>query len=86
MWLASESAGGHLSCMLALTEGMAVLAAGTPDEAPLQPGFEDGDSSVDGVVDIYGAHDMLDSEGCWKALGGELKQFLQVALMQVCML
>lgn len=83
--VAGESAGGHLSCMLALTEGEVALAAGTPDEAPLQPGFEDGDTRVDAVIDIYGAHDMVDSEGRWRALGSELHLFLQAGLMQTKM-
>jgi acetyl esterase/lipase len=71
--------------MLALTEGEVALAAGTPDEALLQPGFEDGDTRVDAVIDIYGAHDMVDSEGRWRVLGSELHLFLQAGLMQTKM-
>ena len=46
-----ESAGAHLACLLALT----------PNIPYLQPGFEQVDTSVSGVVDLYGAHDFTDS-------------------------
>jgi len=44
-----ESAGAHLACLLALT----------PNNPHLQPG-EGCDTSVQGVVDLYGPHDFLD--------------------------
>lgn len=46
-----ESAGAHLACLLALT----------PNNPYLQPGFESVDTSVAGVVDLYGSHDFSDS-------------------------
>jgi acetyl esterase/lipase len=47
------SAGGHL----------AALAALTPDDKSLQPGFEDVDLSVAAAVPLYGRYDWLTSEG-----------------------
>jgi acetyl esterase/lipase len=44
VFLAGSSAGGHL----------ASLAALTPNDAAFQPGFEDADTSVAGVVSLYG--------------------------------
>ncbi len=45
------SAGGHLSALLAFTA----------NDSTLQPGFEDADTSVQGVVPIYGVHDFTNS-------------------------
>lgn len=45
------SAGGHLSALLAFT-------ANDPE---LQPGFEEADTSVQGVVPVYGVHDFTNS-------------------------
>jgi len=47
------SAGGHLSSLAALT-------AGDPD---LQPGFEDGDTSVQAAVPFYGVYDWTGTQG-----------------------
>ena len=47
------SAGGHLSALLALT----------PGDPAFQPGFEDGDASVDACVPFYGVYDM--TAGTW---------------------
>ena len=47
------SAGGHLSTMLALTANDAVL----------QPGFEDVDTSVQACVPFYGAYDFTGESG-----------------------
>ena len=47
------SAGGHLAAMLALT----------PDDASLQPGFEDADTSVQACVPHYGVYDFTDESG-----------------------
>lgn len=44
------SAGGHLAAMLALT----------PNEPRFQAGFEDGDTSVDGAVVLYGVTDLTE--------------------------
>jgi acetyl esterase/lipase len=47
------SAGGHLSALAALT----------PNEPELQPGFEQADTSVVAAVPFYGVYDLLDEEG-----------------------
>ncbi len=47
------SAGGHLSAMAALTNGV----------RDLQPGFEDADTRVQAAVPLYGAYDLTDLEG-----------------------
>lgn len=44
------SAGGHLTALAALTA----------DDASLQPGFEDADTSVAAAVPFYGVYDMVD--------------------------
>jgi acetyl esterase/lipase len=48
-----ESAGGHLSSLLALTQ----------NEPEYQPGFKEADTSIQGCVDLYGVHDFNDSQG-----------------------
>jgi acetyl esterase/lipase len=50
--LTGGSAGGHLCALAALTS----------DDASLQPGFEDADTSVAAAVPFYGLYDLLDSE------------------------
>ena len=47
------SAGGHL----------VALAALTPDDPSLQPGFEDADTSVAAAVPFYGVYDLTDTAG-----------------------
>jgi acetyl esterase/lipase len=51
--IAGGSAGGHL----------AALAALTPDDKSLQPGFEDADTSVQACVPFYGVFDFTDRNG-----------------------
>jgi acetyl esterase/lipase len=46
------SAGGHLAALAALTH----------DDAGLQPGFEDADTSVAAAVPFYGIYDLLDDD------------------------
>jgi acetyl esterase/lipase len=53
------SAGGHL----------AALAALTPHEKSLQPGFEDVDCSVSGCVPLYGVFDFTNRAKIWPHLG-----------------
>ncbi|MCW1957090.1 MAG: alpha/beta hydrolase [Mycobacterium sp.] len=48
--LTGGSAGGHLSSLAALT----------PDDRSLQPGFEDADTSVQAAVPFYGVYDLTD--------------------------
>lgn len=65
-----ESAGGHLSMMLAMT----------PNEAVYQNGFEDTDTTVNGCIDLYGAHDLTDAndEFQQRDLKGEFRFFIAV--------
>jgi acetyl esterase/lipase len=49
VFVAGSSAGGHL----------ATLAALTPNDPLLQPGFEGADTSVDGVISLYGYYGSL---------------------------
>jgi acetyl esterase/lipase len=51
--IAGGSAGGHL----------AALAALTPDDKSLQPGFEEADTSVQACVPFYGVFDFTDRNG-----------------------
>lgn len=51
--IAGGSAGGHIAAMAALT----------PGDPSLQPGFEDGDSSIQAVVTFYGAYDLTNRLG-----------------------
>eukprot|EP01087_Luapelamoeba_hula_P007277 TRINITY_DN1775_c0_g1_i4.p1 TRINITY_DN1775_c0_g1~~TRINITY_DN1775_c0_g1_i4.p1 ORF type:complete len:229 (-),score=45.01 TRINITY_DN1775_c0_g1_i4:51-737(-) len=50
-----ESAGGHISLCMALTANNPLY----------QPGFEDVDTRVQGVVDCFGVHDFMDEQGQW---------------------
>jgi len=65
-----ESAGAHLACLLALT----------PNVPHLQPGLEDVDTSVQGCVDLYGLHDLSDTNLVFRSrdnpLFGGLASFL----------
>jgi acetyl esterase/lipase len=51
--LTGGSAGGHLTALAALT----------PGDGALQPGFESADTSVAAAVPFYGVYDMLDDDG-----------------------
>jgi len=53
IFVSGDSAGGHLTSMMALT-------ANNPSYDP--PEFDGEDTSVRGVIDIYGVHDLLDEE------------------------
>jgi acetyl esterase/lipase len=64
------SAGGHL----------ASLAALTPNEPDLQPGFEGADTSVATAVPLYGRYDFLDRGGY--CAGSDLLQFLAANVMR----
>jgi acetyl esterase/lipase len=57
--IVGNSAGGHL----------ASLAALTPDVKSLQPGFEEGDASVDACVSFYGVYDFTNRHGAWPGKG-----------------
>lgn len=50
------SAGGHLSALAALT----------PGDAALQPGFEGEDTRVEACVPFYGVYDFTDRKGFWR--------------------
>lgn len=54
--ISGGSAGGHL----------AALAAVTPNEPSLQPGFEDADTHVDACVPFYAVYDFTDPHGVWR--------------------
>jgi acetyl esterase/lipase len=68
-----ESAGGHLSMMMAMT----------PNETIYQNGFEDVDTTVNGCIDLYGAHDLTDAneEFHQRDLKGEFRFFIAVREM-----
>lgn len=51
-----NSAGGHLSSLVALTQ----------NQARYQPGFEAADTSVQGAVPIYGVYDFTNRTGSWE--------------------
>ncbi|OJU93623.1 MAG: hypothetical protein BGO23_13340 [Solirubrobacterales bacterium 67-14] len=53
IFLSGGSAGAHISAMAALT----------PDRADLQPGFEQADTAVSGVIGLYGYYGSLDVRG-----------------------
>ena len=53
--LTGGSAGGHLCALAALT----------PDDRTLQPGFENADTSVAAAVPFYGVYDLTDAEGVY---------------------
>ncbi|MFL5759574.1 MAG: alpha/beta hydrolase fold domain-containing protein [Thermomicrobiales bacterium] len=48
---------------------LAALAALTPNNAKLQPGFETANTSVCAAITLYGDYDWLDTRGAWSALG-----------------
>jgi acetyl esterase/lipase len=57
--VAGNSAGGHL----------AALAALTPNDPALQPGFADADTSVAACLSFYGVYDFGDRHGHWPNRG-----------------
>ena len=57
--VSGNSAGGHL----------ASLAALTPNEASLQPGFEDADTSLAACFSFYGVYDLADQFAHWHNRG-----------------
>ena len=65
-----NSAGGHLSSLVALTQ----------NQARYQPGFEDADTSVQGAVPIYGVYDFTNRNGVWDPQ--TLPLFLEPVVMQ----
>ena len=69
--VAGNSAGGHL----------AALAALTPNLPEYQPGFEDGDTSVDACVGFYGVYNLLDRHGHWPHRG--MQRLLERHVMKV---
>jgi acetyl esterase/lipase len=64
------SAGGHLSALMALTA----------NDARLQPGFEDVDTSVAAAVPFYGVYDFTDRHGL-KASGDAMVRWLEKTVM-----
>jgi acetyl esterase/lipase len=60
--IGGESAGGHL----------ASLMASTANDVRYQAGFEDVDTTVQGLIDLYGAHDWLDENHSWTKRDGVL--------------
>ncbi len=64
------SAGGHLTALIALTA----------NDARLQPGFEDVDTSVAAAVPFYGVYDFTDRHGL-KASGDAMVRWLEKTVM-----
>ncbi|MEU0130862.1 alpha/beta hydrolase [Streptomyces sp. NPDC006289] len=53
LFVAGSSAGGHMSCMAALT----------PNDPAYQPGFEQADTSVTAAISLYGYHGPVAADG-----------------------
>jgi len=70
--LSGGSAGGHLSALAALT----------PDDAELQPGFEDADTSVAACVPFYGVYDMTADPKTSGLYGRSLAHILEERVMK----
>jgi acetyl esterase/lipase len=69
--IGGESAGAHLSCLTALT----------PNNPYYQPGFEHTDTSVNGVVDLYGLHDFADTHNLLRELtSGRANKFFELVI------
>lgn len=64
------SAGGHLTALVALTEG----------DAAFQPGFEAVDTEVRAAVPFYGVYDFTNRGGHWHA--DTVKRFIEPMVMQ----
>jgi acetyl esterase/lipase len=64
------SAGGHLTALMALTA----------NDARLQPGFEDADTSVAAAVPFYGVYDFIDRHGL-KGSGEAMVRWLEKTVM-----
>lgn len=71
-WVATagDSAGGHLSALVALT----------PGDPEYQAGFEDADTSVAACVPFYGVYDFVEPRGAWARSLGRL---LELGVMKV---
>jgi len=65
-----NSAGGHLSSLVALTQ----------NDPRYQPGFEQADTSVQGAVPIYGVYDFTNRNGSWDPQ--TLPMFLEPVVMK----
>ncbi|OQS06037.1 endomembrane protein 70 [Thraustotheca clavata] len=72
--LSGESAGGHLSALMAVTSQV----------KSFQPGFEEVDTSVAGCVDTYGIHDFIDRYGHFQRRDNVsgFHRYIEVALIQ----
>lgn len=74
--VAGESAGGHLSTLMGLTQ----------NQPEYQPGFEKVDTKVSGVIDLYGVKDFTDENGHFDALTVDSMQtYIQGLVMQKSM-
>ena len=68
-----ESAGGHLSLMVSLTQ----------NQPQYQPGFERGDTRVSACVDLYGVHDFTDAEEQFDSVTKNVtRRFLEDLIMK----
>lgn len=56
------SAGGHLCALMALTQ----------NDPEFQPGFEDGDTSVQAAVPFYGVYDLTNRDGAYDSMFEQL--------------
>jgi acetyl esterase/lipase len=70
--IAGNSAGGHL----------AALAALTPNEPALQPGFEDADTTVDACVSLYGVLEMTGDAELAGSQGRALRSLLERSVIK----
>jgi acetyl esterase/lipase len=80
--------GGNPSRFLAISGGsaggqLASLAALTPNDAALQPGFEGADTSVDACVSLYGVLEMTGDRSLMGRQGFALQTLLSTRVMKV---
>jgi acetyl esterase/lipase len=73
VFLCGGSAGGHLTALAALT----------PNDPSLQPGFEDVDTSVVGAIPLYGDYDWLDTHHERERRGLDRTKFLVDRVLKV---
>ncbi|MCA9523051.1 MAG: alpha/beta hydrolase [Myxococcales bacterium] len=73
IYIGGGSAGAHLS----------MLAALTPNDTELQPGFESIDTRVHGVVAYYGVYDLLNREKQWPHYAG-VRRLWRYAVIKRC--